>query len=157
MIAVEPTEVISGFLIPFSFAPRATDADMSVDSISFAGSLLEGAISALVDNTEKTVTLYLDPMTPPSLLGGSEGLLASVYFSQNSPGATVAMLKTSTDRVSPLLFPEVIAEDDGAAVYYPAFAERPIGDADCSYTVDIDDVVALIGYIFSNGSICYWR
>ena len=155
-IAVEPNETINGFLIPFSYASLAGDADISLTSVDFTGSLLEGSIVAVIDDSNKVLMLYDDPLAPPSLTGGTIGLLATVYFTQNAPGNAVALLKTSTDRVSPLLFPEDFVSDDGARVLYPGFVERPIGDIDCSYSVDIDDVVGMIGYIFSGLPICYW-
>jgi hypothetical protein len=155
-IAVEPTETIDGFLVPFSYASLVGDADISVTSVDFTGSLLEGSISAIIDDPNKVLMLYDDPLTEPSLAGGTIGLLATVYFTQNAPGNAVALLKTSTDRVSPLLFPEDFVSDNGARVLYPGFVERPIGDIDCSYSVDIDDVVRTVNYIFCGGSICYW-
>lgn len=155
-IAVAPNELIQGFSIPFSFAAAPGEAQVDADSISLANSIVPGLVNATIDNTAKTVTIYMDPTLGSSITAGTEGILCTVYFSQVLTGFSNDLLKCNTTRMTSQLYPSNFIQASGARVMSPAFIDKQPGDVTCDHLVDIDDVVQTLGYIFSGMSLCYW-
>jgi hypothetical protein len=156
VIAVAPNELIHGFSIPFSYAAAPGEANVDVDSVSLANSIVPGLVTSSIDNTIKVVGIYMDPTLGNSITAGTEGILCTVYFSQVLNGYSNDMLKCNTTRMTPQLYPSNFLQASGARVMSPGYIDKPPGDVTCDHFVDIDDVVQILGYIFANGSLCYW-
>ena len=159
-IAVDPDEPLVGYFVCFSFASAPGQAEISVASIDHTGSVVPsptGGFSDHYDNDNKTFIVGMCPVADGYIPGGTIGLLCTVYFTQDSPGEPNDILHTSTARVTSQLYPsDFVAEDRGARVLYPGFVNKPLGDVNGSYSLDVDDVVNLVGYIFSGGTLVYW-
>jgi len=155
-IAVAPNELIDGFSIPFSFAAAPGEARVDVDSVSLQSSIVPGLVNTVIDNTAKTLLVYMDPTLGNSITAGTEGILCTVYFSQVLTGYSNDMIKCNTTRMTPQLYPSNFIQASGARVMSPAYIDKQPGEVTCDHVVDIDDIVQTIGYVFSGMSLCYW-
>jgi hypothetical protein len=155
-IAIPVGVRVDGFSLPFSFASESWEADLSIDSVSFVGSVIAGGASSNLDNTKEEFIIKHDPILGVSASGETVGMLATAYFSQDAPGLPTEVVLTTTDRLLPELYQQDWLGDFGAHVKSPSFEIRPPGDVTCDHQLDIDDVVAVISHIFSGGALCYW-
>jgi hypothetical protein len=156
-IAVNPNETIQGFALPFSFANSAGEAVLICDSVSFVGSILTTPPSASIDNVSKTFIITYDPNFAPAVAAGAEGMMATAYFSQVTPGSPHGVINSSMNNLHVSeLYPPAWGGVAGAIVWTPSFIDKRPGEVTCDHFVDIDDVVQLLGYIFGGGSLCYW-
>jgi hypothetical protein len=156
VIAVAPNELINGFSIPFSYAAAQGEANVDIDSVSLANSIVPGLITSSIDNTNKILSIYMDPTLGNGITAGTEGILCTVFFSQVLSGYPNDMIKCNTTRMGPQLYPSNFLQASGARVMSPGYIDKPPGDVTCDHFVDIDDVVQILGYIFANGTLCYW-
>jgi hypothetical protein len=81
---------LSGMVIPLSFASQPGEVEVTLESVSFEGSIVEGSGMSVIDNDNKTVLLSSSELI--SL--GTTGLVATLYFTKTSDGAPLAMSVT---------------------------------------------------------------
>jgi len=155
MVAVHPSENLLGFYIPFSFDNGPGYADISVASVDFTNSI-HPAATVTWDNAAKLLYLHLDPQLASPIGGGAQGELATIIFTQNAPGSAVFLTKESSSRHTPLIFPTGWVTGGGALLMTPSYVEKAVGEATGDRFVDIDDVVALVDYIFNSVPLVYW-
>ncbi len=103
-------------------------ADLSVDSVSFIGTLIKPGMSPLVqiDNPNQFVKFTYAPTSGLPLINEESGLLASIYFSVevSSPDQTVSI--DSVYRLEyvgpPQLWTRVeVADSSGTSIFFPTF------------------------------------
>jgi len=105
-----------------------SSASLSVDSVSFAGSLLLPGMSAVVniDNPSKRVSIMYTPVSGQPLITAADGLIATVYMSADvgAPDQVVIINAVNAADVSelPPIYTRVeIADNSGSAVTVPGF------------------------------------
>jgi len=155
-IKTHPDEDISGFVLPFSYASEPGEAVVDIASVDLTGSIVGGSMTTNYDNTNKILRITLDPPLGATIPGGTQGLLCKVNFTQVAPGDPIKMEKTTSSRITPLLFPEDWRTWDGSVVMTPGYLDKSIGEVTGDHFVDIDDVVGLIEYIFLHVAMVWW-
>jgi hypothetical protein len=149
---------LMGMVIPLSFANEPDEIEVSLDNVSFDGTILppDWAMVSRIDNVNKTVLIYpyADQYFDPALGSGTTGLVATLYFSKVADGEPLAM---STTEIPPSHSFTLISSycADGTPpserIFSPMLSLALNGDANCDGMVAAGDVVYLINYLFRNG------
>lgn len=149
---------LMGMVIPISYANQPNEVEVTLDSVSFDGSIIpsEWARSAGIDNVNKTVLLFLyaDDHTEPPLNSGTTGLVATLYFTKVVDGDPLAI---STTEIPPSHFFMLISSycADGIPpserIFTPKLSLNRNGDANCDGIIDLGDVLYTINYLYKGG------
>jgi len=131
---------ISALTIPLKF----NNAVLTVDSVSFAGSLLKPNMSGLTDieNGSGFVRVtYTPPLSgSPTYITESNGLVARIFFSVNAGAAIQTVAVDSINRIdhtNPIIWVRLeVADNSGISLYLPTFAA---GAVDVQGTLDAGD------------------
>lgn len=153
-IVVDAPRQVDCLLLSYSFAPRPGQATLNCTGVDFTGSVASG-LASVIDNTAKTLTIHSGaPNTLPPTTNWR--LFATANFAlAGAPGTGVTLTPVSVAPTWPVLLAQAAyAGTNGIRVMIPIFVPfslMNVGDADCSGSVDISDVVYLITYIFQGG------
>jgi hypothetical protein len=152
---------LMGMIIPISYASQPGEVEVTLNQVSFSGSILPTAWTknAVIDNVNKTVLLYLYPQFPtlPSLDSGTVGTVATLYFTKTVNGRPLAI---SATEVPPshqfILIGSYCADTLGGVspserIFTPMLSLALNGDSNCDGIVDVGDVVYTINYLYRHG------
>jgi len=152
---------LMGMIIPISYASKPGEVEVTLNQVSFSGSILPAAWtkSAAIDNVNKTVLLYVYPQFPnlPSLDSGTTGTVATLYFTKTSDGKPLAI---SATEIPPshqfILISSYCADTLGGVspserIFTPMLSLALNGDTNCDGKVDVGDVVYTINYLYKKG------
>jgi hypothetical protein len=129
---------ISALSVPLTFSSN----DLTVDSVSFAGTLIQPDMTPLVniDNGTNFVQFTYSPISGLPIIEDTEGLLATVYFTitASAPEQTVAI--DSVNNLDwagpPQVWTRVEFADSAAILYLPDFSP---GNLQVQSPTDVDD------------------
>lgn len=129
---------ISALSVPLTFA----SSDLTVDSVSFVGTLLKPHMVPLVNinNAENFVQFTYSPVSGLPIINESDGLLATVYFSitASAPNQNVAI--DSVNHLDyagpPQVWTRVQVADSSATLFLPGF--NP-GNLEVKSPTDVND------------------
>jgi hypothetical protein len=153
---------LMGMIIPISYANKPGDVDVTLNSVTFAGSIIptEWWKPFKTDNVNKRVLLYIYPntSTDPPITTGTVGLVAKLNFSQNTQIDTLSHTPSVTEfppSHSFMLIKSFCADtvhNSGNSPSERIFTtENHLtvrGDANCSGEVELGDIVQLIRYLY---------
>lgn len=152
---------LMGMIIPISYASKPGEVEVTLNQVSFSGSILPAAWtkSAAIDNVNKTVLLYVYPQYPsiPSLDSGTTGTVATLYFTKTTDGNPLAI---SATEIPPshqfILISSYCADTLGGVspserIFTPMLSLALNGDTNCDGKVDVGDVVYTINYLYKKG------
>jgi hypothetical protein len=141
---------LSGMVIPLSFANQPDEVEVTLESVSFEGSIIEGSGMSVIDNDDKTVLLSSSELIIP----GTTGLVATLYFTKTSDGAPLAMSVTeippshSFMLIGPACAGGVPSNN---RVFSPKISLSENGDLNCDGVIDIGDAVYITNYLYRGG------
>jgi hypothetical protein len=141
---------LSGMLIPLSFASQPNEVGVTLDSVSFEGSIVGGSAMSLINNDDKTVLLS----STGSLPAGVTGLVATLYFTKTSDGAPMSMSITEIPPShSIMLFGPACAEVVPSAdrILTPRIFLSENGDVNCDGVIDVGDAVYITNFLYRGG------
>jgi hypothetical protein len=152
---------LMGMVIPISYASQPGEVEVTLNQVSFSGSILPAAWtkSASIDNVNKKVLLYIYPANPsnPALDSGTVGTVATLYFTKTVDGKPLAI---STTEIPPshqfILISSYCADNSGGIspserIFTPMLSLALNGDTNCDGKVDVGDVVYTINYLYKHG------
>ncbi len=164
---------LMGMVIPLSYASRPNEVDVTLDSVSFAGSIIptdwsrSGSVdfniswpmTVSIDNDNKTVMIlpFANEYTDTPLDSGTTGLVATLYFTKLADGDPLALSATQKPPShSLMLISSYCADTLGGVspserIFTPMLSLALNGDANCDGIIDIGDVVYTINYLFKHG------
>jgi len=164
---------LMGMVIPLSYASRPNEVDVTLDSVSFAGSIIptdwsrSGSIdfniswpmTVSIDNDNKTVMIlpFANEYTDTPLDSGTTGLVATLYFTKLADGDPLALSATQKPPSHSLMLIRSYCADTlggvspSERIFTPMLSLALNGDANCDGIVDIGDVVYTINYLFKHG------
>lgn len=141
---------LNAMVIPLSFANQPNEVEVTLDDVSFDGSMVEGSASAAIDNVNKTVLLHSTGLIPV----GTTGLVATLYFTKTSDGAPLAM---SVTEIQPshsfmLIGPACAGGvPSNNRVFFPKISLSENGDVNCDGVIDVGDAVYMTNYLYKGG------
>ena len=141
---------LNAMVIPLSFANKPNEVEVTLDDVSFDGSIVEGSASAAIDNVNKTVLLHSTGLLPV----GTTGLVATLYFTKTSDGGPLAMSVTeippshSFILVGPACAGGAPSND---RIFNPKISLAQKGDLNCDGIIDIGDAVYITNYLYRGG------
>jgi hypothetical protein len=141
---------LSGMVIPLSFASQADEVEVTLDSVSFEGSIVQGSAMSLINNDDKTVLLSSSGL----LSAGTTGLVATLYFTKTSDGAPLSMSVTEIPPShSIMLIGSACAEATPSAdrILVPRISLSENGDINCDGVIDVGDAVYITNYLYRSG------
>lgn len=128
---------LASLTVPLKFS----SVDLSVDSISFAGSLLKPTMSPLIDinNGERFVRFTYYPGS--QVITETDGLLATIYFSVDGSAPEQSVAIDSINKLEyagpPALWTRVeVADTSGVNLFFPDFTS---GTVVVHNPLDVDD------------------
>ncbi|UCB52343.1 MAG: hypothetical protein JSV10_10240 [Candidatus Zixiibacteriota bacterium] len=142
---------LSGLVLPLSFASQAGEVEVTLDSVSFDGAVLEGSKTEFItDNVNKTVLLYSSGQVPV----GTTGLVATLYFSKTSDGYPLAMSVTDIPPSHSLMLigPACsMSAPSNDRIFTPKISLALKGDVNCDGVVNVADAVYITNYLYRGG------
>lgn len=141
---------LSGMVIPLSFASQPDEVEVTLESVSFEGSIVEGSAMSVIDNDDKTVLLSSSELIP----SGTTGLVATFYFTKTSDGAPLALSVTeippshSFMLIGPACAGGVPINN---RVFTPKISLSENGDVNCDGVIDVGDAVYITNYLYRGG------
>jgi hypothetical protein len=141
---------LSAMVIPLSFANEPNEVEVTLDDVSFKGSIAEGSAAAAIDNVNKTVLLHSTGPLPV----GTTGVVATLYFTKTSDGSPLTMSVTeippshSFMLVGPACAGGAPSND---RVFNPKISLAKKGDLNCDGVIDIGDAVYITNYLYRGG------
>ncbi|MFH1336631.1 MAG: hypothetical protein ABII96_08960 [Candidatus Zixiibacteriota bacterium] len=149
---------LMGMVIPISYANLPGEVEVDLDQVSFTGSILpaEWNKSALIDNTNKRVLIYIYPGLPtdPALVGGTTGIVATLYFTKVADGDPLAISATEIPPSHQFILISAYCAGvvpPSERIFTPMLSLALNGDVNCDGIVDVGDVVYTINYLFKHG------
>ena len=149
---------LMGMVIPISYANLPSEVEVNLDQVSFTGSILplEWNKQAVIDNVNKRVLIYIYPALPtdPTLVTGTTGIVATLYFTKVVDGDPLAI---SAAEIPPshqfILIGAYCAGTipPSERIFTPMISLALNGDVNCDGIVDVGDVVYTINYLFKHG------
>jgi hypothetical protein len=162
---------LMGMVIPLSYANQPNEVEVTLDSVSFAGSIIPTGWSipssaedfipwsvpaASIDNGSKTLllSLFADQSTDPPLDSGTIGVVAKLYFTKIADGDPLAL---SVTEIPPshqfILISSYCAGgvSPSERIFTPMLSLALEGDVNCDGKVDVGDVVYTINYLYKKG------
>ncbi len=150
-----------GFVIPLSYADQPGEVEVTLDSVSFYGSIIPSSWNpdqnlVRIDNTEKTVLISsranFTGITP--IDSGTTGVLATLYFNKTANGTPHSLSITEIPPSHSLMLISAYCADGtppSRRITVPVLSLGLVGDANCDGRVDIGDIVYSINYLFRGG------
>jgi len=141
---------LNAMVIPLSFANKPNEVEVTLDDVSFDGSIVEGSASAAIDNVNKTVLLHSTGLIPV----GTTGVVATLYFTKTSDGGPLGMSVTeippshSFMLVGPACAGSAPSND---RIFNPKISLAKKGDLNCDGIIDIGDAVYITNYLYRGG------
>jgi hypothetical protein len=149
---------LTGMVIPLSFASEPGEVQVTLDNVSFDGTIAPSpwSKSATIDNVEKRVLLYLyaNSQAEPSIPTGTTGLVATLYFTKVVDGDALAI---STTEIPPshsfTLMSAYCADGTSPSerIFTPMVSLALNGDVNCDGIIDLGDAVYTLNYLFKGG------
>ncbi len=149
---------LTGMVIPLSFASQLNEVQVTLDNVSFDGSIIPPDWVAYyqVDNVNKTVLLYpyADGPYDTPIAAGTTGLVATLYFTKVVDGDALAI---STTEVPPshsfTLMSDYCADGTSPSerIFTPMVSLALNGDVNCDGIIDLGDAVYTLNYLFKGG------
>ena len=141
---------LNGMVIPLSFANQPNEVEVTLESVSFDGSIVEGSASAAIDNVNKTVLLHSSGYVPV----GTTGLVATLYFTKTSDGDPLAMSVTEISPSHSLMLIGPACSGGAPSndrIFNPKFSLALKGDVNCDGVIDVGDALYILNYLYRNG------
>ena len=164
---------LMGMVIPLSYANRPNEVEVTIDSVSFAGSIIppdwsrsgsvDNGISwpmpASIDNDNKIVLIlpFADQYTDTPLDSGTTGLVATLYFTKIADGDPLALSTTEKPPSHSLMLISSYCADTfdvvspSERIFTPMLPLALNGDVNCDGVVDLGDLVYNINYLYKSG------
>jgi hypothetical protein len=148
-------------IIPLSYANQPDQMDVSLDSVSFEGSMLSptASFNAYIDNDNKTVFLSLidqEGLIHP----GTTGLVATFYFTKLAEGDPFSMFPVEIVPSHSFALITQACADGGSVqerILNPRYSLSKNGDLNCDGLMDLSDVLHLLNYLYRGGPPpCGW-
>ncbi|MGB2770002.1 MAG: hypothetical protein WBC88_09795 [Candidatus Zixiibacteriota bacterium] len=141
---------IWGMVIPLSFDNEPNEVEVTLDSVSFDGSIVGGAGWSVIDNVNKTFLLYSNEIVPY----GTTGLVATLYFTKTSDGDPLAI---SATEIAPSHSFTLLGwwcaggPPSPGRMLTPKISLSENGDVNCDGVIDIGDAVYITNYLYRGG------
>jgi hypothetical protein len=141
---------LSAMVIPLSFASQPGEVEVTLESVSFEGSIVEGSAMRVIDNDNKTVLLSSSELIP----SGTTGLVATLYFTKISDGDPLAM---SATEIPPSHSFTLVGwscaggPPSSGRMLTPKISLSENGDVNCDGIIDIGDAVYITNYLYRGG------
>jgi len=148
---------LMGMVIPLSYANLPGEVEVSLDQVSFTGSILPAGWNkqAAIDNTNKRVLIYIYPnYIDPPLVSGTTGIVATLYFTKVANGDPLAISATEIPPSHQFILISAYCAGvvpPSARIFTPMLSLALNGDVNCDGIVDVGDVVYTINYLFKQG------
>jgi len=149
---------LMGMVIPISFASKLGEVEVTLNQVSFSGSILpaDWEKHAAIDNVNKRVLIYVYAVFPSitPLDSGTVGKVATLYFTKTVDGKPLAI---STTEIPPshqfILISSYCAGtvSPSERIFTPMLSLALNGDTNCDGKVDVGDVVYTINYLYKKG------
>lgn len=142
---------LSGMVIPLSFASQPDEVQVTLDGVSFDGSILESSgVGFEIDNVNKTVLLRFSGQVPV----GTTGLVATLYFTKTSDGNPFALSVTDISPSHSLML--IGRACSGGApsndrIFVPEISLALKGDVNCDGVVNVADAIYITNYLYRGG------
>ena len=156
---------LGGMVIPLSYHNQLNETEVTLDSVSFTGSIIPSSWlkGKVIDPDSETVLVYAyaDSPSDPPLASGTTGIVANLHFTiVDSANAFAIFTKEIPPSNSFILIKSYCADtihnsgnSPSERIFTPMLSLSLNGDVNCDEIVDLGDLVYLITYLYKAGAI----